>query len=155
MDKVIVTVLLIIGGVVASLAVFNGVYPAIVQSSSSVTSATAKVSGRIETRIDIIQVSDNSTLIDFWVKNTGTARIVSIDRSDIFYGPETDFTRITYGGSTPPYWDHVLEGSATEWTQAVTLKGTIHLESAIAAGTYLLKMVTPNGINDQITFGVD
>ena len=155
MDKVIVTVLLIIGGVVASLAVFNGVYPAIVQSSSSVTSATAKVSDRIETRIDIIQVSDNSTLIDFWVKNTGTARIVSIDHSDIFYGLETDFTRITYGGGTPPYWDHVLEGSATEWTQAVTLKGTIHLESAVSAGTYLLKMVTSNGINDQITFGVD
>ncbi len=155
MDKVIVTVLLIIGGVVASLAVFNGIYPAIVRSSGSVTSATARVSDRIETRIDIIQVSDNSTLIDFWVKNTGTARIVGIDHSDIFYGPETDFTRITYGGSTPPYWDHILEGSATEWTQAVTLKGTIHLQSAITAGTYLLKMVTPNGINDQVTFGVD
>ncbi len=155
MDKVIVTVLLIIGGVVASMAIFNGVYPAIVQSSSSVRSATAKVSDRIETRIDIIQVSDNSTLIDFWVKNTGTARIISIDRSDIFYGPETDFTRITYGGGSPPYWDYVLEGSAIEWTQAVTLKGTIHLQSPITAGTYLLKMVSPNGINDQTTFGVD
>ncbi len=155
MDKIIVTVLLIIGGVVASLAIFNGIYPAIVQSSSSVTSATAKVSDRIETRIDIIQVSDNSTLIDFWVKNTGTVRIVSIDQSDIFYGPDTDFTRITYGGGTPPYWDYILEGSATEWTQATTLKGTIHLQSAITAGTYLLKMVSPIGINDQIIFGVD
>ncbi len=155
MDKVIVTVLLIIGGVIASIAIFNGVYPAIVQSGSSVRSATAKVSDRIETRIDIIQVSDNSTLIDFWVKNTGTVRIISIDRSDIFYGPETNFTRITYGGGTPPYWDYILEGSATEWTQAVTLKGTIYLPSPISAGTYLLKMVTPNGVNDQITFGVD
>ncbi len=155
MDKVIVTLLLIIGGVVASLAVFNGMYPAIVQSTSSVTSATDKVSDRIETRVDIIQVSDNSTLIDFWAKNTGTVRIISIDHSDVFYGPETNFTRITYGGSTPPYWDYVLEGSATEWTQAVTLKGTIHLQSAVTAGTYLLKLVLPNGINDQITFGVD
>ncbi len=155
MDKVIVTVLLIIGGVVASIAIFNGIYPAIVQSGNSVRSATAKVSDRIETRIDIIQVSDNSTLIDFWVKNTGTVRIISIDRSDIFYGPETNFTRITYGGGTPPYWDYILEGSATEWAQAVTLKGTIYLPSAISAGTYLLKMVTPNGVNDQIIFGVD
>lgn len=155
MDKVIVTVLLIIGGVVASIAIFNGVYPAIVQSSSSVRSATAKVSDRIETRIDIIQVSDNSTLIDFWVKNTGTVRIISIDRSDMFYGPETNFTRITYGGGTPPYWDYILEGSATEWAQAVTLKVTIYLPSPISAGTYLLKMVTPNGVSDQIIFGVD
>ncbi len=155
MDKVIVTVLLIIGGVVASIAIFNGIYPAIVQSGSSVRSATAKVSDRIETRIDIIQVSDNSTLIDFWVKNTGTVRIISIDRSDIFYGPETNFTRITYGGGTPPYWDYILEGSATEWTQAVTLKATIYLPSAISTGTYLLKMVTPNGVSDQVTFGVD
>lgn len=155
MDKVIVTVLLIIGGVVASLAVFNGIYPAIVRSSSSVTSASATVSARIETRIDIIQVSDNSTLVDFWVKNTGSVRIISIDRSDIFYGAETDFTRITYGGGSPPYWDYILEGSATEWAQTVTLRGTIHLQSPITAGTYLLKMVTANGINDQVTFGVD
>lgn len=155
MDKVIVTVLLIIGGVVASMAIFNGVYPAIVDSSSAITSATAKVSDRIETRIDIIHVSDNSTMIDFWVKNTGIIRIIDVTHSDIFYGLETDFTRITHGGGTPPYWDYILEGSATEWTQAVTLKGTIYLAAPVSAGTYLLKVVTPNGINDQTTFGVD
>jgi len=154
-DKVIVTILLTIGGVVASLAVFNGFYPAIMESSGAVTSATSKVSNRIECRIDIIQVSDNSAQVDAWVKNIGTVNIDSIERSDIFYGPEGDFSRVAYGGSTPPYWDYVFEGSYTKWQQAVTVKVTVHLASPPSAGTYLFKMVVPNGISDETTFSVD
>jgi len=154
-DKVIVTVLLTIGGVVASLAVFNGFYPAIMESSGAVTSATGKVSDRIETRIDIIQVTDNSTCVDAWVKNVGTVDIDSVERSDIFYGPEDNFSRVTYGGGTPPYWDYVIEGSHTKWRPTVTIKVVIHLASAPSADTYLFKLVAPNGIYDSTTFSVD
>ena len=155
MDKIIVTVLLTIGGVVASLAVFNGFYPAIMESSGAVTSATAKVSNRIESRIDIIQVSDNSSQIDAWVKNIGTVDIDSVERSDIFYGPEDNFSRVTYGGGTPPYWDYQFEGSYTRWQPTVTIKVVIYLASAPSADTYIFKIVVPNGIFDSTTFSVD
>lgn len=155
MDKVIVTILLTIGGVVAALAVFNGFYPAIIESSGAVTSATSKVSDRIESRIDIIQVADNSTEVDAWVKNVGTVAIDSIERSDIFYGPEGDFTRMDYGGGTPPYWDYQFEGSYTRWQPTVTAKVTVHLASVPSAGTYIFKMVVPNGIFRETTFSVD
>jgi len=154
-DKAIVTVMLIVGGVVTSLAVFNGMYPAISTSSGAVTSATSQVSDRIESRIDIIQVADNSTQVEAWIKNTGTTRILSVTRCDVFYGPEGDFARIPYGSGSPSYWTYQLEGGETEWGPAVTLRLTIHLSSPISTGTYIFKVVLPNGISDSTTFGVD
>jgi len=140
---------------VASLAIFNGLYPAITQSSGAITSATTKVSDRIESRIEIIQVGDNAADVDIWVKNVGTSDIDSIERSDVFFGPTDNFTRVTYGGETPPYWDYQLEGGNNEWKPTVTLKITIHLAFPPSSGTYLVKVVIPNGIFDQTTFGVD
>ncbi len=147
--------LLIIGGVVASLAIFNGLYPAITRSSGAITSATTKLNDRIESRIEIIQVGDNVTDVDVWVKNVGTVDIVSIDRTDIFFGPEGDFYRVDYGGPTLPYWEYQLEGSNSQWSQAVTLKITIHPTDSLTTGTYLVKVVIPNGIADQTTYGVE
>ncbi len=93
--------------------------------------------------------------MDIWVKNVGTSDIVSIERSDLFFGPEDDFYRVTYGGETPPYWNYQLEGDNSEWKPTVTLKITVHLASALSLGTYLVKVVIPNGIFDETTFGVD
>ena len=157
MDKAIVTVLLIICGITASLAVFNGLYPAITQSSSAVTSASSRLSNRIESRIEIIQANANSTNITqahAWVKNVGTVSIKDISGSDVFFGTENDFYRVTFGGTTPPYWGYQIEGGNTEWSQTVTVKITITLSSSLSSGTYMVKMVIPNGIYHATTFGV-
>lgn len=155
-DKAIATVLLIIGGVIVSLAIFNGLYPAIMRSSSSITSATSKVSDRIESRIEIIQVGENGTSdVQVWVKNVGTADIDDIGKCDIFFGPDDDFYRVDYGGPTTPYWDYQMEGGYSEWKQTITCKITVHLASAPSADTYLVKVVIPNGIYDSTTFSVD
>ncbi len=148
--------LLIIGGVVASLAIFNGLYPAITRSSGAITSATTKLNDRIESRVKIIQVADNGTAnVDIWVKNIGTSDIDSIEQTDVFFGPEDNFYRVTSGGSTPPYWDYQLEGNNSEWKAAVTLKMTVHLASALSTGTHLIKVIIPNGISDETTFSVE
>jgi hypothetical protein len=155
-DKTIATVLLIIGGVIISMAIFNGLYPAIMKSGSAVTNATTKVSDRIESRIEIIQVGENGTSdVHIWVKNVGTADIDDISRCDIFFGPDDDFYRVAYGGPTNPYWDYQLEGGYSEWSQTVTCRITVHLASPPAADTYLAKVVIPNGIYDSTTFSVD
>ena len=139
----------------ASLAIFNGLYPAINQSSSAITSATTKVSDRIESRIDIIQVADNTTAADVWVKNVGTSDIDSIERSDVFFGLTDNFNRIDYGGPATPYWSYQLEGDNTDWKPTVTLKITIYPTSSLSDGTYMVKVIIPNGISDETTFGVD
>lgn len=101
-------------------------------------------------------MSDNATTVEVWVKNVGTSDIDSIERNDIFFGPEDNFKRVTYGGETPPYWDYQLEGGHSEWKPTVTIKATIHLASSLSSGTYyLVKVVIPNGISDQTTFGAE
>jgi len=156
-DKVIVTVILIIGGVMASFAIFNGVYPAVERSSQAISSAADTVNDRIKSQVEIIQVSDTDTTVDAWIKNIGSSDIGTIENSDVFFGPEGDFARIGYGneGSPLPYWNYQLEGGFSRWTQTATNKITIHLAAAPAPGTYLLKVIIPNGISDEITFSVE
>lgn len=100
-------------------------------------------------------MSDNTSTVETWVKNVGTTTIDDIGRCDVFYGPDDNFSRIDYGGGTPPYWDYQLEGGYSEWQQAVTCKITVHLASPPSADTYLMKVVIPNGIYDSTTFSVD
>lgn len=144
-----------IAGVVSSLAIFNGVYPAITQSSSSIRQASATASDRIESRVAIIQVGHNATTAEAWVKNIGSLEIQDISKLDIFFGPENNFYRVNNSGPGVPYWEYSLENGATAWGQAITLHITIHPQSGLTTGTYMLKVVLPNGIDDQTTFGVE
>jgi Flp pilus assembly protein CpaB len=157
MDKVIVTVILIVGGVVAAFAVFNGVYPAVERSGESISNAADTVNDRITSRIEIIQAGENGYEVDAWVKNVGSSRIDGIESSDIFLGPDGDIARVPFsdGGPVFPYWTYQLEGGNTQWGQATTNKITIHLDNQLTSGTYLLKMVIPNGIFDETVFSTE
>ena len=157
MDKIIVTVMLIIGGVVAAFAVFNGIYPAIERSGSAITSASDSLNDRIKSDIRIIQVNDNGTTVDAWVKNVGSSDILTVENSDIFFGPQGDFTRIPYGNiSSPlPYWSYQIEGTDSQWRPTDTNKIVIHLAALPPPDTYILKVIIPNGIFDETVFGVE
>ena len=157
MDKIIVTVMLIIGGIVAAFAVFNGIYPAIQRSGSAITSASDSLNDRIKSDIRIIQVNDNGTTVDAWVKNVGTSDIITVENSDIFFGPQGNFTRIPFGNeSSPlPYWSYQIEGTDTKWRPTDTNRIVIHLDTLPIPDTYVLKMIIPNGIFDETVFGVE
>jgi len=146
--------LLIIGGVIVSLAIFNGLYPAITSSSSAISDATNKVNDRIESRIEIIQVSHSDAEIFVWIKNTGASTIDGIERSDLFYGPEDNFSRINYGGVVTPDWSYSIEGGFSTWDPMNTCKFTIELPGVLTTGSYMVKFVIPNGIYDSTTFSV-
>ena len=148
--------MLIVGSVVAAFAVFNGVYPAVERSTQAVNNAADAVNDRMTSQVEIIQVSAASTTVDAWVKNVGSARVDGISNSDVFFGPEGNVSRITYGtDSSPlPYWSYQLEGGKTEWGQAVTNRITIHLASGPASGAYAFKFVIPNGISDETVLSV-
>ena len=140
---------------VASLAIFNGFYPAITNSSSAISTSTNKVSDRLESRIEIIQVGDNGTDVFVWVKNIGASEIQSISYTDVFFGPTDDFYRAIYNSGTNPSWDYELEGGNSQWTTAVTNKITIHPAAPLTPGTYMVKIVIPNGISDEIQYTVE
>jgi archaellum component FlaG (FlaF/FlaG flagellin family) len=155
MDKVIVTVLLIIGGVVASFAIFNGVYPALQRSSSAINTATDQVDDQIKSQIKIINISNNTSTIQVWVKNVGRTLIANSENTDVFLYHEGNVIRIAFGssGSPFPYWNYQLTGNSTLWEPSVTNEININLDSPLSAGLYQVKVVIPNGISDEITFG--
>jgi hypothetical protein len=152
MDKVLVTLLLIIAGVVCSVVVINATYPAITGSSGAISDAAGKINDRIKSQIKIIEIAHEDDVVHIWVKNVGASRIGGIDSSDIFFGPEGNFTRITYGGSVAPYWDYTIEND-TQWGPTATLKITLHLQS-VPSGTCYFKIVIPNGISDGKIYSV-
>lgn len=157
MDKIIVTVLLIIAGLTAAFAVFNSVYPAVQRSGQSMSDAADDIGDRITTRIEIIHASTAGNSVDAWVKNIGTSRILGIANSDIFFGEYGNISRISYGtnGSPLPYWSYDLEGDYTIWEQTATNAITIHLSDSLDPGVYSFKMVLPNGIFDETSFSLE
>ena len=136
----------------------NSVIPAIGRAGSALVASAEVADDRLSTRVEIIHATgqDAATEADAWVKNTGAVRIIAVDKSDVFFGPETDFQRIPYGGSgcTAPCWEYSLEND-TEWDPTATLHIIIYPSSALAAGTtYFVKVVAPNGIEDSKFFTI-
>jgi archaeal flagellar protein FlaG len=148
-DKIMVTMLLIIGGVVCCVVVLNAIFPAIMQSTGAIADATSKIDDRIRCKVEIIEISNNGNNVYVWIKNIGASRILGINSSDVFFGPQGNFARIPYSesGGTTPYWNYTIENGSV-WDPTATVKLTINLGSA-PSGPYYFKIVLPNGISDQ------
>jgi archaellum component FlaG (FlaF/FlaG flagellin family) len=136
------------------MAIFNGLYPAVLESSSAIDSASNKLSEQIRSDIEIIQVSSNGSQVKAWIKNVGTNIVENIPGSDVFMGSDNNLTYINYG-SSEPFWNYQIQGGNTVWSQTVTIEITVTLESGLSPGIYMFKMITPNGTADQITFSVN
>jgi archaeal flagellar protein FlaG len=152
MDKAIITVLLIICGITATLAIINGIMPAINQSQSAISGAAEKASDRIGSRIEIIQASSSGTEVSIWVKNVGNSIIYDIPQSDVFFGDAGTYNLISYGDQSVPGWNYAFAGTHDQWGQTVNICVTIRLTSFLNPGAYMVKMVIPNGISDEMTF---
>lgn len=154
MDKAIVTVLLIICGIVATLAMFNGVMPAIQTSQSTINEAAEAASDRIGSRIQIINASAEDDQINLWVKNIGTVPIPQIQQSNVFLVSGSTLVLVTYGGAVTPFWGYQITGADTAWNRSSTIQVTITLAAPLEPGNYSVQFVTPNGISDEKSFGV-
>lgn len=144
MDKIIVTAMLMIAGVISSVTLFNAVYPAIAQGNDAMTNMENRVSDRMKSQIGIIHAANVNNTVEVWVKNIGDARIVGVDSSDVFFGPEGNFARIPYGSGSP-HWEYVVE-NASEWSPRATIRIVLYNYSPLNPGRYYVKMVLPNGI---------
>ena len=158
MDKAITTALLIIAGVVCMIFVFNSVYPMVSRSSQAMVSMAQTVDERMKSRINIVHAANSSDRLTvyIWVKNVGTSRIVSIEESDVFFGPSDNFTRVSHvddAGGSYPRWGYVFEND-TQWQNSATLKITINYSSDPGTGMYFTKMIIPNGISDEYFFSM-
>jgi flagellar protein FlaG len=151
--------MLTIAAIVAIVAVVNAVLPSVSRTSGALISASGAVEDRIASQIEIVHATgqDGDPDADVWVKNTGSSTIDPITRTDIFFGPEGNFQRMTYGtdsSCTAPCWYYSIE-NASDWEPTATLHVTVKYDEDLATGTtYYIKVVTPNGIADSKFFTV-
>lgn len=154
MDKIIVTALLIVAGVVAAVILYNAIYPAIAESGDALTRRQRQIDERLQSQIEIIHAAPwgmSSDVAWVWVKNVGSHRISPIENCDVFFGPEGNFARLSYG-SGDGQWTFEVE-NGTEWDPSSTVKITVDYTEALTDGTrYYVKVTTPNGISDEYYF---
>ena len=158
MDKAITTGLLLIASIVAAMALINAVLPAMGKSSGALLSANAAASDRVRTDIEVVHVATDTSpggedQIIVWVKNIGPNTIDSIESSDVFLTTPTEVKRISYGSGSE-YWDYELE-NGTDWSQAVTVKMTLHLANAsVTSGVYNINVAVYNAVSSSKDFSV-
>ena len=160
MGNAITTGIMIIASVVASIALINAVLPAVGDSSGALSAANASAADRIRTDIEIIHVAADPAVggedqVLVWVKNIGSKKIAPIESSDIFLTTPTSVKRLSHGsGSGPEYWDFIVE-NGTDWTQAVTIKITLHLaDGSVTAGAYTISVAAYNAVSATKDFSV-
>ncbi len=160
MDKAITTGILIIASVIASVALINAVLPAIGDSSGALSAANASAADRIRTDIEIVHAAspavggEDQVLV--WVKNIGSHKIAPVESSDIFLITSTTVKRLSHGSSSgAEYWDYEWEGGATDWTQAVTIKITLHLaDGSVPSGAYTVSVAVYNSVSATKDFSI-
>jgi len=151
LDKMIVTGLLVIAGVLSAVMAFNALFPAIAQSGDAMTGMERRLDDRLKSQVEIIHAARSGDTALVWAKNVGSSRLVGLASVDVFFGPEGNFTRIPYGSGTP-HWEYTIE-NGTEWTPAATVKISIVNYTFSGPGTrYFVKVVLPNGVDDEYTF---
>lgn len=150
MDKIIVTALLLVAGVVSAVFVFNALFPVITQSSDAMVSMERRADDQLQTQIQIIHATQTGSTVVVWVKNVGSVRIIGVNSSDLFFGPQGNFARLMYGVGTPS-WQYVIEND-TDWNPTATIRITITGYSPLTSGRYFLKLVLPNGVSDETYF---
>jgi hypothetical protein len=151
-DKIFVTALLSIAGIISAIAVFNTLYPAITQSSDTMVSMERRIDQRMKSQVEIIQATKTAAgTVQVWVKNVGDARIAPPESSDIFFGPQGNFTRIPYNVGSPK-WDYSIEND-TQWNPRATLRITIYDYVPLTAGTrYFVKITLLTGVSTEYYF---
>ena len=150
MDKIVVTALLLMAGVISAVFVFNSMFPVITQSTDAMVSMERRADDQLKTQIQIIHTIQTGSTVVVWVKNVGSARILGVDSSDLFFGPQGNFARLPYGVGSPS-WQYAVE-NGTEWSQTATIRITITGYSPLDPGRYFVKLVLPNGISDESYF---
>lgn len=170
MDKAITTAIFIVISMIMAIMLFNVAYPAIIQGGEAISSMAFNVSDRMGYQISVIHASSersntgwwndangNGTFeVTGWAKNIGDSRIIAIDRIDVFFGPEGNFTRIpsqTEANGNLPYWTPTLNND-TEWDPTATLQIAIHFQAPLDAGRYYMKVALPNGISSEYFLGI-
>jgi flagellar protein FlaG len=130
----------------------------VVLSKSGMISSSFAISSEAQkdlilTKIKIVYASGSSSspAVKVWVKNVGSAPISSTDKLDVYFGKVGSTTRIPYDAGADPKWTY--SAGVTLWQTKDTVEIDIANGSNLqASSTYMVRIVTPNGVADEYLF---
>ena len=162
MDKIIATVFLVIGTVIGSLLLIDGLLPSIGHSVNALREAQSATAERIKSDIDIllvVQDPQKSDSLIVWVKNVGSTTIGSLQYTNLFLSNPQGAELLSYStDSTANTWSYCLESQVgcsfdTVWKPTVTMKATVTMASLVP-GNYNILLILPIGVQSQKDFTV-
>jgi len=161
MDKVIVTGLLVIAGVITAV-ILSGALRTSVEDAAGTTKTQSKQAERqMKSGMTILQVvtSGNGQQLDIWVKNTGSTEIKPLEEIDVFLtdieGNWGDF--VTYLGGGPVgnrnTW-RVFSPVGVDWDPGITfqLRAFLSVNPVLNRTGYNLSITSPDSYTTKYRF---
>jgi len=86
MDKIIITGLLVIAGVITAVILFGTLRTSVEDAAETTKTAGARADAQTRSGVTVIRViaGPNGTRLDIWAKNTGSIPINQLEKIDIF-----------------------------------------------------------------------
>jgi flagellar protein FlaG len=143
--------LLLIAGIIATVALVNAVFPSLFTATDSVGSVSDTASDRVKTDLKIAMSSHpNASSVFVWVKNVGSTKIPAsqIVHTDVYFGDGGSMARAQTSELAAFRWSYVLDDMDGDgsWGPGETLQVLISDagSSHLTTGTHDVKLVFYN-----------
>ena len=161
-QDVITSAILIIAAIISVVVLINAVYPALFAATGSITSATGTAGDRVKSDLRVVMSSPvNSTAIQVWVKNVGSAKVPAdeISYTDVYFGDQDrgSMARASVNSTSGFWWTYSIDETDGDgnWDQGETIQMTIFDDSGsrFTPGDHAIRLVLFNGagFDDTIT----
>lgn len=139
------TAIFLITAVIAAGVLVNAVLPVVYNMAGTFSSSTHNSDERLRTDFKIVTYqythsAANTNSANIWMKNIGSSRIPANDltnRSEVFFGSDTEYTRLTYVDANPAAGQWTTEFPSDASTKSYDLNGnrywdpgeTLHIQA--------------------------
>jgi len=122
---------------------------------SAYSSLSHSEQSTLSTKIKIVFADlVDSNVVYVYVKNVGKTVIATLDKMDVYFGKYGEAQYIPYNSDSYPTWNYTILTGSTTWGPNETVKITITYSTSLSEGVYIVKVVTPNGIEDEYIFSI-
>lgn len=159
-QEVISGAILLIAGIIATVALVNAVYPSLFTATDSVHAVSGTASDLVNTGVSIAMASQpNDTSLYVWVKNVGSTKIPAskIVYTDVYFGDRGSMARAETDELASFHWGYALDDldGDGDWGPGETVQVLISDQNSdyLTAGTHEVKLVLYNSasVTDTVT----
>ncbi len=148
--------------VVIAISIFSAtIFGSLQRVADAEREKTVDLKRKLGTNVEVVFAAQyNATAVKVWIKNTGVESIrpsLISSNSDLFFGPQGLFTRISYNSTSPPTWLYILVNDMDNdsvWDSSETIEITLNNGSILQHGDYYIRYVTYNGVYSEYTFTI-